>query len=475
MSDSTGDEGQFLSAESSFFAGGGRQLLIDELLYFCRYSGDGSAMLLTAAPGLGRSALLEELGRQLRDDATIVVCLSVTSLRQRGVMDCLLDQLDPEAAIFGETDEYLKRETLASCCDEAAIDGRSLVVVVDDADELEDELQRELLELPTIGGLQLLLSSSDDGLELRLSELLPAVISLQSAVLAAFDKRASRGYLYHRLAILEADEGLLDEPMLAKLLQAGEGSPTRINGLLERLMSPAAADSAEKKKLPIFHLLAVVVIVFGLFILWHLGEEEAPSSSLTVNEELAKLERAEGAAEPAVGRSIVEPVSPVVGEKASKEPIPQHEAEVVMPEAVAVSKQQTSVSTVQPSQPAVAEKAETAKVAKKVSPAIDEGAGYSVEERFLLAQPVDNYTIQIMGLSSKEAIERFRRGLPKALDIRLVQAMVNGRPWYVLVSGNYRNRREAELARSRLPQSLVDMKPWLRRMEGVQQQLRKQY
>jgi DamX protein len=49
----------------------------------------------------------------------------------------------------------------------------------------------------------------------------------------------------------------------------------------------------------------------------------------------------------------------------------------------------------------------------------------------------------------------------------------DGKPWYVLVSGNYASSAEAKRAIATLPADVQAKKPWVRPVRQVQQDLKK--
>lgn len=129
--------------QGRFYASGGRQQAVDELLYFCRYSGADTVMLLAAETGAGKTTILVELDRQLTEESFTRTWLTHSEIASQGVLDALLGHLDPEAALFEEADAELKRESIVDCCDEAAMAGLPLIVIVDDVEQLTIEQLEE--------------------------------------------------------------------------------------------------------------------------------------------------------------------------------------------------------------------------------------------------------------------------------------------------------------------------------------------
>ncbi|MGB2065286.1 MAG: SPOR domain-containing protein, partial [Marinomonas gallaica] len=53
------------------------------------------------------------------------------------------------------------------------------------------------------------------------------------------------------------------------------------------------------------------------------------------------------------------------------------------------------------------------------------------------------------------------------------ESLHNGRAWFVVVYGEYRNRSEAIAAVENLPNGLRSLNPWARSVRGIQQDIRK--
>jgi len=49
------------------------------------------------------------------------------------------------------------------------------------------------------------------------------------------------------------------------------------------------------------------------------------------------------------------------------------------------------------------------------------------------------------------------------------QTQRNGKPWYVLLYGEYANKQDTVDARSQLPRALRKHKPWIRSFGSIQQ------
>lgn len=95
------------------------------------------------------------------------------------------------------------------------------------------------------------------------------------------------------------------------------------------------------------------------------------------------------------------------------------------------------------------------------------------DEKRLLAEPVGNYTLQLLGARERSSTERFLKAYPDQGGLRVFATLFKGKPWYVVVYGSYANRKQAINAVSGLPQGLKKLRPWARSMKGIHSDIRK--
>jgi DamX protein len=86
--------------------------------------------------------------------------------------------------------------------------------------------------------------------------------------------------------------------------------------------------------------------------------------------------------------------------------------------------------------------------------------------------PGTHFTLQLSGASQSNTLNAFARqqGLKNYL---VYQTARDGKPWFVLVSGNYASSAEAKRAISSLPAEVQAKKPWVKPVHQVQQDLKK--
>lgn len=91
----------------------------------------------------------------------------------------------------------------------------------------------------------------------------------------------------------------------------------------------------------------------------------------------------------------------------------------------------------------------------------------SSESSSVMSLPPEQFTIQLLGASSKANIEDFLRrnaGNP----LYMFESTNSGRPWFVVIHGTYESRAAASSAATRLGPKLAVDQPWIRRISDVQ-------
>lgn len=90
----------------------------------------------------------------------------------------------------------------------------------------------------------------------------------------------------------------------------------------------------------------------------------------------------------------------------------------------------------------------------------------------LQSAPASHYTLQLSSASRADSLNAFARQ-QKLTNYQVYQTSRDGKPWYVLVSGNYASSAEAKQAIARLPADVQAKKPWVKPVRQVQQDLKK--
>ena len=99
-------------------------------------------------------------------------------------------------------------------------------------------------------------------------------------------------------------------------------------------------------------------------------------------------------------------------------------------------------------------------------PAAESPAGTG-QRAWPLGLPDDHYVLQLMGSRERAAVDRLEARQDLAAPTGVVELVHEGRPWFVLLHGDYPDRDAAIAAIRRLPPALRALKPWARSVASV--------
>lgn len=91
-----------------------------------------------------------------------------------------------------------------------------------------------------------------------------------------------------------------------------------------------------------------------------------------------------------------------------------------------------------------------------------------LKEKELLTWPSKGYTLQVLGARSGKSVEEFMASKASRDKLYYFTTLYKGKPWHVVVFGQYANRDAAKRAINSLPSELKKLKPWPRSIKGVQ-------
>lgn len=105
----------------------------------------------------------------------------------------------------------------------------------------------------------------------------------------------------------------------------------------------------------------------------------------------------------------------------------------------------------------------------------DDGTGgrYNDHEQWLLSQPADAYTVQLMGTGSEEKITTFITANNLGAEARYYRyRRKDGRDWFSLLYGSYPSRQEAIAGGEQISGQLRIAQPWIRGFKGIHNEIR---
>jgi type II secretory pathway predicted ATPase ExeA len=96
----------------------------------------------------------------------------------------------------------------------------------------------------------------------------------------------------------------------------------------------------------------------------------------------------------------------------------------------------------------------------------------TADEQWLLARPPQHYTLQFAGLSREEDIRLLKQQIAPNGQNRYYRALMGNTEIYKLVHGEFADMEAARTYRDRLPEQLKAMRPWVKSMQAVQDEIR---
>jgi len=95
----------------------------------------------------------------------------------------------------------------------------------------------------------------------------------------------------------------------------------------------------------------------------------------------------------------------------------------------------------------------------------------SADERHLMSLPSQQFVVQLMAGYSREKVAGFIGSAGHGLKVYYFESRLQGKPWYVAVTGPYADRGAASSAIAKLDPALRKEKPWPRSLATVQSDL----
>lgn len=491
-----------------YYAVPGCEGLLQQLLHLLRF-GEGLPVV-QAAHGAGKSSMADELRTRLHDCSwlTLVRCEQDQELAE------LLEQL---CLGFGLQTSRGAGESLAVLRQFSTqlVNNRELAaLVLDDVNLLDNQTIGAVLSLLQGNnypgyGLHLVFFGAP-GLVERVDELALLDTPIYDFEIPHFSPSELSGFLKSRFPA--AGSGLLNATVIQGIWGQSLGSPGIALTMFEkRLSENAGADKklAMFRSMPKGHLIALGVLIAVL--VWAIFARDAGDQEETPGEKLA----IPGLREPATrtdteGEIVREDTStrPTITNPVDDQQVSRKNEEVQLlreqentlqleQDAIDIGKPATDTGSAPLSgNPAVtlqtaptvsnepdspASKSQQKETVYQTPPAKIEGvekkqtpptpSGMTADELFLLDQPPETYTLQVIAASRKDALLSYISEQKNRDDLYLYQSLREGRAWFVVVTGIFTSREEAQQAVSGLPDKQKKAGPWPRQLSDVQREI----
>ena len=379
--------------------------------------------------------------------------------------------------------------------------GLQPALVIDDAHRLDPQVlaglfvlkQRLLNDYGQALGLVL---AGEPQIETTLggfADRVPMVGKLHTIALRPFNREQTRAYLVHRLRQAGCSRPeVFDEATLQRIQQQTGGLPAQINvvaadelsahtpvnktgsgsGWVPRLLLPATA--------------VVVIIGLGLAAYGLISGpfSRKPSPETTPPESPIPLAVPPPTAPPATAPSatLAEPMSPAPPERHDTPVAPLVEEHSTPPASTTAESQEPAVPVSLPpptiqtleqagEPPAPTDTAPPSPPRTQASaskPTTTPPRQELADAFWILQQPPEDYTVQVLGVTTEEAVHRFHHTHRVDAPMAFYHAPRDGHDWYVVIVGLYATPEAAREAIRHFPSNIRENQPWIRRMGDVQ-------
>ena len=505
-----------------FYCRGQRQNLLDQIVEFSLYS---NAMIAVTGPlGAGKTTLATNFCDRFADEAVCVKVAATLIMNQSQFLETLQDSLGFKP--MGSSDSNSSIEQICRYAAELDLEASSLILIIDDAHELSDEVLHLLTKL--------LVSCVDSSIhallfgENQLDSLLQSTLTIDAkeriAVfpLDGFTSDETQEYIRFKLATARFTKELpIDAGIVGAIHNSSLGMPGAINSLVVDALNAAApaserdefADSGpvysgdmiaqdnehegiealdgnnpDVKRSPVvsiqprywFAAATLVVMLTGALLFWETGPRETESIPITVavTPKTTRAIEVEQATE--LPASVPEQPAAVEVAVAELEEFPKPEVadlgesnsvatspieEVVVAESVPLADNGAEINDSLLVVPAdvVGPIVEIAVVEETVVIA----TASPFVEQLLQASPRD-YAVQLLASYSEANISEFVAQLNTDHPAGYFETRYQGKPWFVAVLAAFDDKEEAARSIPSLPAKLRSNEPWVRSVAGIQ-------
>ncbi|WP_207060599.1 SPOR domain-containing protein [Motiliproteus sp. SC1-56] len=481
--------------------------LLEKLEHLSRYS--HFVQVVEGVPGSGKTILRQQFEPDPGDTSVHACSIQASeAMSDSELLSALVEQLTLDVALTAS--DETKERAVAEHAELLQDISRLFLIIIDDAEQLAESaldllLNRLLAVSHTDARPHLVFFATPKLREMLNQPLFQPVMdsSCHFMELEALDEAAMAAYLRHRFPSIYPR---LSEAQFKRLHNESFGLPGRVPRVLkavikgEKSVAEPPQTRPSPKTAPRKWLLGaglVLLLAAGAGATWlllPLGSQQAgdrlqvtlpvpmtepspitdtepPTPALSLEEKLARAEAELAATAQAEPTPPADPVPASDDTAAPPEPTPASTDQLPAApvRATPVASEPGEVSAAEPPTPKkrVLEIPQTPPLAAQPQ---DTTFG---RENVLLSWNPDGYTLQILGARKEQSVTDFVQGHPQRADLYAFSTIFKGKPWYVVVYGEYRTRDQAMAAIPELPRTLRERRPWARSIKGVQNDIRR--
>ena len=507
--------------ETDFFATSNLHAQLDEVIHLCQFG--GNVVSLLGNKGVGKSAFLAEVRRELAETSYCCMIDSTLTITAEDVFKQIISQLELPVTPSSNTGEMLV--ALRKSVSDSSL--HRVVIIIDDADFLNEPILSALLSLfqGAHGGQFHLLLSGDKNLIERLDDLEVIDVLIYDIHLNPFSLEELKDYIDFKLSLVgKSVEDYFQQGEIDYIYKESKGFPLVINKAvqkhlyrIENIDDLGAQDADRKSGLPLLHMGLLIVLLAGLImILLYMGDEEPADNNLAtttvlqqpilieakpdaIDEAINKLnaERNVGSQQQApsnasnaaiVERNIAPQTQvPVIDKTVAQSVLAKTNTvdsfKLANTQSAAVTQEPKIVEPPGVNQVLASDlkkelerEAELLTLNERAASALaqqdanNDGA-LSANEQAVMQWADTSFTLQLIGAGQKASLVKFIAAQPNASSLLLVSLTRNSKPWYVVVTGVYENTQLARQAIQSLPQNQVNGGPWPKKVSDLKQDM----
>lgn len=477
------------------FTGGGRRQLLDQLLHLCQFS--HQLLVITGEPGVGKTRIAHALADSLeeQDELCFLALSPGQSLEQILVAIAESFNLEIPVAVSAENLLTLIEQHIADNFSTDSDDENDglILLIIDNAEHLdspsiavlasliENKSQPYPLHLVLVG--EPLLVSRLDGLQsenLQISDFHLPALSLDETV----------DYLNFRMEMADyLGPEIFTDAMVDPWWRQSRGQLNLIHEMAQDKLLESVTPEAPRSRsqLPVFHMIAISAVIAIATVMYIYLDDPEPSSDLKVVVPVQQSSVAAVAASTASSIALTktetstQPLLPSLPQAQSVSSV----ATITTPQT-AVSQPAVNTTSVAATTPVVeapvpvetpqpVEKPVEVVVKSSVSAKITEAkpsGSYSADEEKILNWSANQFTIQLLGVSSLKAAKEFVSSQSNARDLLIFKTRRAGKDWFVVITGHYTSNAQARSAINQLPGVQREAGPWPRQIKVIQDEIR---
>lgn len=512
-----------------FYAGKQHGKHLDLLLHLSRYS--NLLLTVTGQQGSGKTHLKNRMLQQLDSGVMVSLLDAKQTMTAAQLLPKLSQSLNIEIPAKADFEFYITE--IRNLSNQLNQEGGSCLIVIDNAENLEQDALDLILELATttsdshrphlaLFGRQELFTKLHHKDNITRFESVGHHLPLEP-----FNESEARLYLEHRCASVGINSLPLNEQQFMNVFKASKGLPgllnlALINQLRQAASAPAVQDDeapakkvksptkpaaapakakvkakkskdtkpSKERKLPLWPLFAATGVI-ALLLIGFMYKDELLGNS-TPKAELANESPSIFQSKntlPALPIKTLEPKAPepiapeivIVDEQPSNglpiealldlpDDTPNTVKPFVAPVAPAPVARTPAPAPVAPVAPPKA--AVVAKPTPKPASKptwVDKDAR---REATLMAKPANHYTLQMMGTQDEAAVKSYIQAQAAPANFSYFEGRYKDKPWYVVVYGDYADRDQALAAIQSLPEALQKQRPWAKSLQSIQTDIR---